>query len=256
MRGAQTNGSPRVVGSRTSKVVEVSQDEYLFSLEAIFRVVRRRIWAILLTVAFLTGAAAGFSHFQTPTYEASIKILIGQKQGGSASDLSSTVMGLQQLTQTMAAAVNTRPVAETVTQKLDLRDSPEDFLKNVSVSPVANTQFIEVSYTDTDPRQAQRVADEIGKVFSQRVSDVSPNASAITATVWERAALPQDPVSPDLLRNVVLALMLGGILGVALAFWLERTDDSWRSPEEMEQASGVPNVGFIPSFEAPNAKKG
>jgi capsular exopolysaccharide synthesis family protein len=255
LRDVQPNGSgpapPKVIEIRPGTVADVSQDEYVFSLEAIFRVIRRQIWIILLVTVFLTGAVACFSFAQTPTYEASIKILIGQKQDGTATDLGSNVLGLQQLTQTMAAAVNSRPVAKTVIQKMDLRASPEDFLKNVSVSPVANTQFIEVSYTDASPQQAQRIVEEIGQAFSQHVSAVSPNTGGVTTEIWEHAALPQDPVSPDPLRNVVLALMLGVILGVTLAFLRERTDDGWRSPQELEQASGVPNVGFIPTFEPP-----
>jgi capsular polysaccharide biosynthesis protein len=42
----------------------------------------------------------------------------------------------------MSEAVETRPVAEAVIRELNLGLSPEDFLKNLSVKQVANTQFI------------------------------------------------------------------------------------------------------------------
>ena len=259
LHNAQVNGrvhgSPPGLGPFSGMPAEVSHDEYVFSLEGIVQVLRRRSWIIALVTALLTGAAVGFSHFQTPTYEASIKILIGQKQDGGAVDLGSNVLGLQQLTQTMAAAVQTRPVAEAVIQRLDLRESPKDFLEDMSVSPVANTQFIEVSYRDASQEQAQRIANEIGDAFSERVSTVSPSANAITATVWERAALPAEPVSPDPIRNGILALMLSLILGMTLAFLLEYTDNSWQSPDEVEQVSGVPNIGVIPTFEAAEIRK-
>jgi hypothetical protein len=35
-------------------------------------------------------------------------------------------------------------------------------------------------------------------------------------------------------------------LGVGLAFLLEYLDDGWRSPEEVEQISGVPTYALIP----------
>ena len=60
--------------------------------------------------------------------------------------------------------------------------------------------------------------------------------------------VPQSPVSPDPVRNLLLALVAGVMLGVALAFLLEYMDDSWRSPEEAEQISGVPTFGVIPAF--------
>jgi hypothetical protein len=39
------------------------------------------------------------------------------------------------------------------------------------------------------------------------------------------------------------------MLGIGLAFLLEYWDDDWRSPEEVEQISGVPTFGVIPLFE-------
>jgi capsular polysaccharide biosynthesis protein len=246
---------PPGMGPHPNVPTEISQNEYVFSLEGIFQVIRRQIWSIAMVVTLLTGAAVGIGLVQAPTYEASIKILIGQKQDGGAADLGSNVLGLQQLTQTMAAAVNTRPVAKAVIQQLDLRESPKDLLENMSVSPVANTQFIEVSYRDASPEQAQQIANAIGQAFSEQVSVVSPSANAITATVWEQAVIPVNPVSPDPARNGLIALMLSSILGVTLAFLLEYRNDRWRSPDEVEQISGVPNIGVIRTFDAAETKK-
>jgi capsular polysaccharide biosynthesis protein len=63
-------------------------------------------------------------------------------------------------------------------------------------------------------------------------------------------------VSPDPLRNVLIALVLGGLLGVALAFLLEYVDDSWDSPEEAEEVSGIPTFGVIPRFEVSASRTG
>lgn len=62
-------------------------------------------------------------------------------------------------------------------------------------------------------------------------------------------------MSPDPVRNGALALVLGLMLGVGLAFLLEYLDDSWRSPEEVEQVSGVPTFGVIPEFKVPKDVK-
>lgn len=169
---------------RPGTTVEASEGEYVISLGELFRVVWKRMWAVLLVAVVLTGAAVGFSLGQTPMYEASIKLLVGQEQTSEApSQLASDVQGLQQLTQTVADLVSTRPVAETVIDRLDLEVSPEGFLENLGVEQVANTQTIQVSYTDPDPEQAQEIANTVGEVFSEQVSEVSPSANAITATV-------------------------------------------------------------------------
>jgi capsular polysaccharide biosynthesis protein len=161
-------------------------------------------------------------------------------------------MGLQQLTQTMAQAVPTRPVVEPVIREQDLKMAPETFLTNLTAEQIAETQFIEVAYKDANPERAQQVVNAIGRVFSQRVSEVSPMANGITATVWEPAAVPDAPVSPNLLRNGLVALVAGLMLGVALAFLVEHLDDSWRSPEEAEQIGGRPVLAVIPMAKAPS----
>jgi len=232
------------------------EGEQVLSLADLIRLVRRRLWVIVLLGLAFAGSAAGFSFFQTPTYEASIKLLIGQKQDSNLTpDLGNEVAGLQQLTATMVEAVKTRPVAKGVIQRLDLSMSPTSFLENLSVEQVGSTQFIEVSYEDPSPERAARTANTIGDVFSEKVSEASPSANAITATVWEEAAVPDSPASPAILRNVLLALVFGLMVGGGLAFILDFLDNSWRSPEEVEQISGVPTYGVIPAFKIHKRKK-
>jgi capsular polysaccharide biosynthesis protein len=116
--------------------------------------------------------------------------------------------------------------------------------------------FVNISYTSSDPQKAQLIANAIGQVLSEKISQVSLGANNITATVWAPATLPQNPVSPEPIRNAVVALVLGSLLGVMLAFLLEYVDDSWDSPEEVEEVSGIPTFGVIPRFEDLGSRTG
>jgi capsular exopolysaccharide synthesis family protein len=228
--------------------VETAEDEYILSLRDFLRVIRRRLWVISMVAIVLTGATVAFNLVQKPMYEASIRILVGQERGTSET-LAVGVYDLQALTQTMASGVSSRPVAEATIQQLGLRITPEQFLANLSAKQDGETQFIQVSYTDPSPERAQRVVNTTGDVFSKQISQVSPSASAITATVWERAVAPDEPISPNPVRNGLLVLVVGLGFGVGLALLLEYLDDSWDSPEEMEEVSGAPTFGIIPRLE-------
>ena len=218
----------------------------VFQVSDILRVFRRRFFVILLVMCLCAGMALGLSFLQTPVYQSSIKILVGQSQGFASDPAQAT--NLQLLTLTLGEAVDTYPVAQAVVQDLDLDISPRDLIKNTNVEVTTNTQFIDVSYTDTDPRRAQWIANSIGDRFSERVSDVSPDVSGITATVWEPALVPQAPTSPNILRNILIGIVLGSMLGVGLAFLFEYLDDRWQSPEEVERISGVSTVVVIPEI--------
>lgn len=236
--------------------LEADEEESADTLKDLMLVVWRRLWVIVLSATVIAVVSAGVSYTQTPMYEGSIKILVGQEQrdGVPAGNLGQDVQGLQQLTLTMAEAVATIPVARAVIEDLNLSLTPEEFLSRLTVQQVTNTQFISVSYSDTDPERAQQVASAVGDQFSTQVSEVSASANSITAIVWERSEVSDTPVSPRPIRNGLLGLALGGLLGVALVFVIEYLDDAWRSPTEVERISGVPNFGVIRAFDFSKAK--
>ncbi len=197
--------------------------------------------------------------YQTPTYQASIKILVSQKSTEDTNFrlLAGDVSALQDLTLTAAKAADTMPVARAVVEQLNLPElSAREVLANMTAEPDPGTMFVNISYKDSDPKRAQLTANAIGQVLSEKISEVSLGVNGITATVWAPATLPQNPMSPDPVRNAVIALVLGGILGVALAFLLEYVDDSWDSPEEVEEVSGIPTFGVIPKFEVSASRTG
>jgi hypothetical protein len=57
--------------------------------------------------------------------------------------------------------------------------------------------------------RARQIANTVGEVSSELISERSSN---LTATVWEKAALPESPVSPHPLRNGLLTLVIGLML--------------------------------------------
>ena len=235
---------------------KVFGDEQTLSVKDLLQVVWRRLWVVVLIATVLTGATVGVSLTQTPTYAAPIKVFVGQDvENNAGSNLGGDVAGLQQITQSMAVWIDTRPVAEATIKRLNLQESPDQILAKTTSEQIGATQFIEVSYVDADPEQARLVANTIGEVFSEQVSEVSASANDITATVLEPAVTPTTPISPEPLRNGLFALVAGTMIGLGLAFLLEHLDDRWRSPEEVEQISGVPTFGVVPAFRVLKNKK-
>src|SRR5215217_7338586 len=98
-----------------SMAAEGLESENLLSLRDLLQTIRTRLWVILLTMIVLTGIAAALTFIQTPMYEGSIKILVGQERlnvEGPRED----AMNLQRLTQTITEGISSRPVAESVIQ--------------------------------------------------------------------------------------------------------------------------------------------
>jgi capsular exopolysaccharide synthesis family protein len=231
---------------------EATRADDAISLATLRRVVRKRLWVIVLAPLLAAVGTLGLDLARTPMYEVSVWILVGQEQPNDApvkanpGDLVGEVQGLQGITSTVVEAVKTRRVAEAVIERLGLQMTPEAFVENLNVEQVHASQFIQVTYKDTSPERAQLIANTIGDVLAEQVPVATTSVGYLTATVWERAEAPDDAVSPSPVRDGLAALALGAMLGVALAFLLEHLNGSWRSPEEVEWISGAPNLGVIP----------
>jgi len=146
--------SPSATGLRRDRgaLSEGFEDEFTRPLGELLRPIRHWYWVIVLTILVCSGAVAGFSMMQTPVYQASIKIVVGQ-EGKMFADPSQAVY-LQQLAPTLSEAITTRPVMESVVQEMNLKTSPEALINATTAEPVADSQFIDVSYKDTDAARA------------------------------------------------------------------------------------------------------
>lgn len=230
------------------------EQEHPLTLGEILPVLWRRLWVILMVVAICVFGAVNLSLAQTPQYEASARILIAHEQGDLVTG--GPGQGLQELIPTVADLVSTRPIANAVIQELDLQMTEGEFLRNLTVHQVESTQSIEISYRSSDSEGARDIANAVAGTVSARISEVNLGAEAITVTVWEQAVAPDAPVSPDPVRNGLLALAIGLLLGLGVALFLEYLDDSLRSPQEVEQVSGLLNFGIIRKFKVPKGKTG
>jgi succinoglycan biosynthesis transport protein ExoP len=70
--------------------------------------------------------------------------------------------------------------------------------------------------------------------------------------------VPDDPVSPALPRDIILGALAGVIVGAGAALLVEKLDNTFHSPEELKDATGLPLLGLIPFIkdlqEGDNAK--
>src|SRR6185295_4787667 len=82
----------------------------------------------------------------------------------------------------------------------------------------------------------------------QRLKEVGVEAGVGTnnVTVVDPALPPGGPYKPNLSFNLNIAAVIGVLLGIALAFFLEYLDDTLRHPEDMERLTQLPVLGVIP----------
>ena len=121
-------------------------------------------WAwLLLLFALIAGLGAYFfSYRQTPYYKAQALAMINVAP--SSQEYMSIYYG-QQLAESYAQIMTTRPVKDAVATRLGLQNLPG----SIQVSPIENTQLLNVIVTDTDPERAALIANSLVEVFSEQI---------------------------------------------------------------------------------------
>ena len=179
-----------------------------------------RVFRVLvITVVLAALGVTSASLQQAPTYEASAQVWVGQKQGTGNGKiqlipLAPTPETLQTIILTMIHTIDSRPVAEETIQRLGLQMKPSELLDSLTVEQIEGTQFIRLTYEGNDPVEATKIVNTVSEVSSERISPISAVGSKFTATVWEKAVVPDSPVSPHPLRNGLLTLVIGLVLCV------------------------------------------
>jgi capsular exopolysaccharide synthesis family protein len=73
--------------------------------------------------------------------------------------------------------------------------------------------------------------------------------------VVDRALVPPGPFTPNVRRNLLMALLAGLLGGLGLIFLVEYLDNTVKGPEDVEKLTGLPSLGIIPFLSPDGGRK-
>jgi receptor protein-tyrosine kinase len=135
-----------------------------------------------------------------------------------------------------------------VIDKLKLDMSAGALAAKIDAAVVPDTVVLKITVTDPSPIQAQRINDGVVEQLQAFVGELETppgrKVPLLKATVVDSPRLPDSPVSPQPVRNIGLALVLGLLLGFGLAVLREILDLTVKRIED------VPALGETPLLSA------
>jgi succinoglycan biosynthesis transport protein ExoP len=66
-------------------------------------------------------------------------------------------------------------------------------------------------------------------------------------SIVDRAEVPGAPFKPSMMTNVSFALVMGVLIGIALAFGIEYVDDTIKNPDDIKDRLGLTLLGVVPT---------
>ncbi len=121
---------------------------------------------------------------------------------------------------------------------------------NSSIDDIAN-ENLELATSRVELRALEKQAEiyeALNETYLLRLKDLEQTQTfpVTNVRVLSMAEVPKDPIAPR--KKMILAAMivLGTMVGVALALWRERVEGAIRTREELLQISGLPFLGYLP----------
>jgi diguanylate cyclase (GGDEF)-like protein len=190
-------------------------------LRLYFQMLKRSWWIVLLTMLFALAGALIASYLATPQYEATARFIVSP--GADLINRSDVLSSLDTLNNQSVMATFTevmssdRIYTDTLASlKLQSQDIEAYSYKATVIS---NSSVMEVSVTGPDPQVAANLANALG---TETIRFVSRLNQVFTVAFLDVAAPPVLPSSPKPLLNSGLAILLGLIVGIALAILTEQ----------------------------------
>ena len=219
------------------------------ALSDYLRIVRRS-WRLVVAVLLATVVVAAVLTALAPReYRAEAQLFVSTGGGNSVTDLVPGGSFTQRQVATYADLVTAPVVLDPVVAELTLEGTAGDLARRVTATVPPDTVLIDIAVVDRDPALAARIADTVATQFTETVQElerVDPEGdSAVKATVVRPATAPQDPDSPDPLRNLALATVLGLLLGLGLAVLRDLTDTRIRGEADVSRVTDEPVIGAV-----------
>lgn len=221
-------------------------DEMVIDLRHLIMILKNNIvsiisWAILgaviaLGVVFL---------FIEPKYSSNVDILVNQKANNAQVQYAAQQADLQAIN--TYKDVLTKPIILTsVLNEVKRTDNYQgnigDLENSIKVTNQTNSQVITVTVTDKNAYIAADIANTIGKVFTKKVKKMM---QVDNVTIVSKAKVNTNPVSPNKKLFILVGLMLGGLIGIVIAFIKEFTDKTVKDSSFLTDELGLTNIGSV-----------
>jgi len=175
---------------------------------------RRRAWLVVVPVVIAAAVALVLSLLSTAQYQASAEAVVTSGARSMNSEL--------EVARGSAVESKVRVV---------IGDEPE-------LSVALESDVLLFTATSSNAENAAIAANTFADVY------VAPKGEG--AEVVGRASVPSDPFESDVLRNTLLAALLGLIIGLVAAAMAGLFDRTLRSSRQLRKVTGVPNLAMVP----------
>ena len=218
----------------------------------------RKVSIILITIIFMLIGIIYSVGFVTPKYTSSTTLLLATSESANSKTNTITTSDItlnSKLVSTYSELVKSKNVTRQVISNLGIDETEDELRNSITVSSVKDTELIKISVTDKNATNAYNIANEIAKVFTQKVSEIY---NINNVQILDQAEISTTPSNINHAKDVIMFTFVGLFVAIVFVLVANMLDTTIKSSEEVEKLCNVPVIASIPlySFEIAKNKGG
>ncbi|MDR4925428.1 Wzz/FepE/Etk N-terminal domain-containing protein [Peribacillus simplex] len=218
--------------------------EETISIKDVFQTLKKR-WKLITLLTLIAALISGtISYFLlTPVYQSSTQILVNQKQSKNQLD-STQIQSNIDVINTYSVIIKSPAILEKVIYDLELEQSVDQLSQKITINSQENSQVFSLTVQDSNPSKAVEIANAVSGTFQKEIKDIM-NVDNVSILAKAEVKENPTPVKPSPLSNIAIAVVIGLMAGIGLAFLLEYMDNTIRDEKDIETLLDLPILGSI-----------
>lgn len=219
------------------------------SFKDILRIIKKNlIFILIVSLIFAVCSFFVTKFFIKKTYTSTVKLYVSANYNGSSGNEDLSLYSYtSKLVATYIQMLDTNSFYTSVSKALDEKYTASELQAMIKFTGVDDTEVFKADVISDSPTAAKSIADAVAKVAPVTISSILKNNSQLK--IVDEATIPKNPTSPNVLKNVLLALLAGLVISLAIAFIRDYFDVKIKYNEEMTTLCKVPVLAAIPDFE-------
>ena len=218
----------------------------------------KKIQILLVVIIFMVMGVVYTMGFTTPKYSSSTTLVLAMAGTKESDNLNNSITTPDvtlnaKLVPTYSELVKSKNILREVISNLNINEDENSLKKDISVTSVKDTEVIKITVSHENALYAAKIANEIAKVFSEKINEIYKINNIY---IVDEAEVAEAPSNINHAKDILLFAFIGLVLSLSYTFVLNMLDTTVKTQEEIEKNYDIPVLATIPSIESFENEKG
>lgn len=208
---------------------------------------KRKLQIILIILIFIVLGVIYTVAFTTPMYSSSTSLVLASSNSNQKTNTitATDITVNSKLVSTYSELVKSKNVLSQVKENLNIDVNEDSLRNNVTVSSVKDTELIKITVTTKEPNYSAKIANEIAKVFTEKVKEFY---NIDNVQVVDQAEVSNVPSNINHKKDVIIFAFIGVAVAVVYVLIANMLDTTIKTAEDIEKEFKLPVVASIPIY--------